>query len=140
VWHYGPGTYPTLLTISTSNVVFDTGVYTFCAGLSFSGGASATNLTGPTTIAASSITTLGVADTSAFNATGGSFIVDHGGAASYFTYTGRTASSGAGNLTGVAFVFGGGTTQFTTSDQVYPAATSGPGGVLFYVRGGTITK
>jgi type II secretory pathway pseudopilin PulG len=40
VLHYPPGTYPTQLSITGSNtvVVFDSGTFVFCAGLSFTGG------------------------------------------------------------------------------------------------------
>jgi large repetitive protein len=138
VLHYPATTYPGALTINNTNVVFDTGTFVFCAGLTFNASSGSANFLSPTLTNAGSLNKVGVDNTSGFNAAGGAFLVQHLGYPYYFTYTG--IDSVKKELTGVALVSGQGAIQFAVNDPVSPAASSGPGGVLFYVKGGTISK
>jgi hypothetical protein len=144
VSHYQGGTYPKALSITSSNVIFDSGTpYVFCAGLSFSGGSGGTNYVSPTGTNSGSLSSMVVGSVSGFNASGGTLIVSDTDASGtsvpyYYTYTGINAAAKA--ITGLQLISGPTTTQFVTSDQVFPAVSSGPGGVLFYITGGTISK
>jgi hypothetical protein len=138
VLHYSPGTYPSLLTISATNVVFDTGTYVFCAGVTFNGAAGSATLQSPLATNASAINSVTLDSTSGFNSVGGTFLLMHKGYPYYFTYSGISGNT----LTGVSLVAGQGSIQFgpAAGDAVVPAVSSGPGGVLFYVKGGTFQK
>ena len=134
--HYQPDTYPSPLSVN-GDAVFDPGTYVLCSGLSLAGNSSSTSFVSPTVTNANAITTVSVSSTAGFSPSGGAFIISHAGAPYYFTYTG---TGGGNTLTGVALVSGLPTTQFTNGDSVSTAVSSGPGGVLFYVKGGTISK
>jgi Tfp pilus assembly protein PilV len=136
VLHYPAATYPTALTINDTNVVFDSGTFVFCAGLTFNAAAGSAKLKSPLATNANAIGSVTVDSTSGFNTVGGTFLLLHGGYPYYFKYTGISGAT----LTGVSLVAGQGSAQFALDDPVVPAATSGPGGVLFYVKGGTISK
>jgi hypothetical protein len=132
ITHYHPGTYPTNVTVSSSSVVFDTGIYVFCAGLSVNGGSSATTFTGPTVTTAGAMSSMTVTSASSFNSAGGTLLLQHGATPFYFTYTGVSGNT----ITGLQLVAGQSATQFTSGDPVSAATSSGPGGVLFYFKNG----
>ena len=139
VLHYRPGTYRTAVTVNATGVIFDSGVYVFCVGLAFGGNAGSVKYQLPLNTNANALTTVTVSDASSFNTTGGTFmIVRHdptsagAGYPYYFSYTGVSGNM----LTDVKLLAGLGTTKFSNIDDVYPAASSAPGGVLFYFTKG----